>query len=254
MAASAEELTARLAKVVSALPDVAMRAAYLRDALRRLPISRALDVIVVAGAAAEAGDAGRSELLLALGLALHHRDSQDLREPIATLASSRGLDDLVHWLGLPGPGMPVAAGAVGAQPARQPSTPDGRPLTLGERKSLARRCDRRLLDRALRDPHPAVVEVLLGNPTLTEDDVVRLCARRPLAEEILREVARSTRWIVRRRVRMAIVLNPHAPVDLGMRLASLLSRADRGLVARSAELSPDLRRACRGYSRPGPVH
>ena len=56
----------------------------------------------------------------------------------------------------------------------------GRPLTLGERKSLARRPDRDLIARVMRDPNPDVIRILLNNPGLTESDVVRVCARRPV--------------------------------------------------------------------------
>jgi hypothetical protein len=57
--------------------------------------------------------------------------------------------------------------------------PRGRPLTLGERKALARCHRRELLQHLLRDPHPAVVEVLLGNPHLTEPWPRRACLRCP---------------------------------------------------------------------------
>ena len=54
----------------------------------------------------------------------------------------------------------------------------GRPLTLGERKSLARTHDRSLIQRVVRDPHPDVIRILLDNPSLTEEDVGRVCAQR----------------------------------------------------------------------------
>ena len=55
----------------------------------------------------------------------------------------------------------------------------GRPLTLGERKSLAKKPDRDLLERLLADPHPDFIRGVLRNPRLTEDDVVRFVARVP---------------------------------------------------------------------------
>ncbi|HEX4423632.1 MAG TPA: hypothetical protein VH165_37235, partial [Kofleriaceae bacterium] len=61
----------------------------------------------------------------------------------------------------------------------RPLRPTGRPLTLGERKALARTHDREQILLLLRDPHPAVVTILLDNPHITEVDVVRLAAARP---------------------------------------------------------------------------
>ena len=79
---------------------------------------------------------------------------------------------------------------------RVPDYGRGRPLTLGERKSLARKPDRRMFDRVLRDPHPDVIALLLQNPRLTETDVVRLCSRRPGVAEVLSRVFAS-RWSLR---------------------------------------------------------
>jgi hypothetical protein len=126
---------------------------------------------------------------------------------------------------------------------------------LGERKAIARKNDRDLITRVLRDPHPDVIRIVLGNPAVTEDDVVRLCARRPVAGDVLREVFRSTRWIVRYRVRKAIVLNPHAPLDVALSLAAHLTAPDAKLVVESHELAEPLREACvRPRPSDAPVH
>ena len=93
----------------------------------------------------------------------------------AAAASSRGLEER----GSCGVSAPATSGI--------PDYGRGRPLTLGERKSLARRPDRAMLDRLLHDPHPDVIRRLLRNPRLTEDDVVRLAARRPGRPEVLVE-------------------------------------------------------------------
>lgn len=100
----------------------------------------------------------------------------------------------------------------------------GRALTLGERKSLARRPDRALLDRALRDGHPAVVAQLLVNPRLTEADVARMCASPRAQAGALRQVFAAPRWVVRSRVRYALASNPNAPIDVAMALVPMLAR------------------------------
>jgi hypothetical protein len=102
----------------------------------------------------------------------------------------------------------------------------GRPLSLGERKSLARRPDRKLLDRALRDAHPDVITELLVNPRLTEGDVARMCASPRARAAVLIRVFASPRWALRPRVRRAIAGNPKTPVEIAIALVPLLGRAE----------------------------
>ena len=127
-------------------------------------------------------------------------------------------------------------------------------MTLGERKALARTRDRDLLARVLRDPHPDVIRVVLGNPTVTERDVVRVCARRPIAPEVLREVFRSPRWVVRYGVKKAIVRNPFAPVDLALQLAAHLNATDAREASACAELAVAVRDACRRVAGIATLH
>jgi hypothetical protein len=128
-------------------------------------------------------------------------------------------------------------------------TGDGRPLTLGERKSLAKRPDRNLLERLLADPHPDVIRSVLRNPRLTEDDVVRFVARVPARPELLAEVARSPQWVHRPRVRLALVLNPYSSVDHTIPLAGLLLRHELRLVVESTTAPLPVRAACMEHLR-----
>ncbi len=54
------------------------------------------------------------------------------------------------------------------------------------------------LDKVLLDPHPMVIRNVLGNPRLTEDDVLRLVARRPAVAHAIAEVARHPRVVAAR--------------------------------------------------------
>jgi hypothetical protein len=128
--------------------------------------------------------------------------------------------------------------------ARVPDYGRGRTLTLGERKSLARKPDRAMTERLLRDPHPDVIRRLLANPKLTEDDVLTLAVRRPCQPEVLSEIARSPRWTHRPRIRMALILNPDTPMDVSAPLVGLLVRQELHLVATSTKVAPALRALC----------
>ncbi|MEZ4403174.1 MAG: hypothetical protein R3B06_24330 [Kofleriaceae bacterium] len=128
------------------------------------------------------------------------------------------------------------------QPER-PLRARGRPLTLGERKALARRPRGDALTQLLADPHPAVVEILLDNPQLTEREVVRVAASRPAVPAALARVAEHPRWAPRVGVRRALALNPHTPVHVALRLLVTLAPADWRQVLAATELAPAVRDA-----------
>jgi hypothetical protein len=108
----------------------------------------------------------------------------------------------------------------------------GRELTVGERRSLARRPSRRDFDKLLMDPHPLVTRQLLRNPMLTEDDVVRLVAHRPAHLEAMHELSSSVRWLSSGRVRTALLSNPRSPESITVPLLTLCTRPQlRALLA-----------------------
>src|SRR5262249_28727020 len=128
----------------------------------------------------------------------------------------------------------------------QPAAPPGaRELTLGERKSLARGRRREVLDRLLRDPDESVLQILLGNPRITEEDVVRLAARRPTPAGAQRTILNCERFIARYTVKRALVYNPYTPTDLAARLVVLLSRPDQQAIAGDPALHDTVRSAAR---------
>jgi hypothetical protein len=86
---------------------------------------------------------------------------------------------------------------------------------------------------------------VLTNPRVTEQDAVRLAARRPTTQEAQRVVFRADRFASRYAVRRALVLNPHTPTDLGAQLVSLLTEPDLRMVERDAQLPEPVRAAAR---------
>jgi uncharacterized protein (UPF0147 family) len=120
--------------------------------------------------------------------------------------------------------------------------PADRPLTLGERKSLARTHRRDKLLLMIRDPHPQVVAILLDNPHVTESDVVKIAAARPAVPESLAKVAAHARWSVRHAVKRALVLNPSTPLADAIRIATTLRAAELEELAGDHALPEQLRR------------
>ncbi|MGD8863380.1 MAG: hypothetical protein PVI30_25425, partial [Myxococcales bacterium] len=161
-----------LARTTAAIADHAMRAAYVRHTLLSMQAERVADIFTVIMSGAEARRPSHGELLQAFSLALNDSACDALRVTVAALLEARE--------------QPLLARALRREDIeeeeetqRVPEFGKGRVPSLGERKALARRNDRDLITRVLRDPHPDVIRILLGNPALTEEDVVRLCARRP---------------------------------------------------------------------------
>lgn len=129
--------------------------------------------------------------------------------------------------------------------AERPLNPRGRPLSLGERKSLARGHRRDVLAQLTRDPHPSVIEILLDNPHVTERDVLAIATRRPCEPAGLMLVGMHEKWSARYPVKRALVLNPHTPPHLSVRIAATLNRSDLRLVAGDANLPDPLREQAR---------
>ncbi len=183
-----------------------------------------------------------------LKVSLAEVSADELHELLAVLVERAGLRDSAAQVTLL-----AVTEATGGDPRLRGAGPDetdtvyradwgtGRALTLGERKSLARRPDRRLLDRALRDGHPDVVRQLLVNPRLTEPDVVRMCAAPDATGATLRQVFDAPRWAVRPRVRRAIACNPNAPIEIAIALVPLLARAELRELAADARIANPVR-------------
>lgn len=246
MESTLAEHVGQLAQRLQGVLDPAVRVAYVRNRIAGMSPGDVAEFLILTNAGAEARQADHSDLLLALCLALADDESLELRAQVAAELDQRDHATLACGL------RPTDDGSDDG--FRVPDFGKGRPLTLGERKSLARRGDRNLIARVVRDPDPSVIRILLGNPAVTENDVVRLCAARPLPSRVQREVFRSPRWVTRYRIRLTLVLNPYTPLDVALQLALHLTLPDQRRVADSQDLSGVLREACRRRATPVTVH
>jgi hypothetical protein len=250
-ASAASEEAARWARTLAGLVDPSVRIGWVRSRIVAMSVSRATDVLAIVHARAEQREAPFSALMLCVCVALRDVQLARTRYAIGALAAARGLDALAALF----PDEAAPEGDDDEERGRgHPMLSAERPLSLGERKSLARRRDRNLLARALRDPHPDVIAVLLDNPALVEADVVRLCARRPNTAEILGRVFSHRRWILRPGVRRTLALNPYTPEALALQLLPHLSAADLRDIAASLQLPEAVRRASRLAAEGTPVH
>lgn len=97
---------------------------------------------------------------------------------------------------------------------------------VGYRISLARRPVFSLIDRLLFDPDARVVRTILGNPRLTEGEVVKLAASRRTTPEVLEAIAEDDRWITRYAVKVALANNPVTPSRMVLGLLPYLMHQD----------------------------
>jgi hypothetical protein len=102
---------------------------------------------------------------------------------------------------------------------------------VGFRISLARQPVPRVMDRLLFDPDARVIRAILGNPRLTEADVVKLAASRRATPEVLEVISQDDRWIARYAVRVALANNPTTPLRVVQGLLPYLLHQDLRAVA-----------------------
>lgn len=190
-----------------------------------------LDALATAGRAG--GPPYDVSLLAAIELAGSERLSYEQRRAIYEAAERLGLEACKELLFSSAPSTADRDAA-----APRPLTPGTRPLTLGERKSLARTWKRDVLERLIVDPHVDVIELLLANPRLTEDDVLRIATARRASAAVLELVMNSRRWNVRTRVRQALMRNPKLPEAMALRLVGLCNRTQLRVLAQDPAL-PD---------------
>lgn len=225
----------KVVRVASSIHDRAMALGYVRDVLKTATIQARADLLETIHGAALARDHESREAWLLMGVALATEEA--LTAELRATLEARGAHDLVRLLSTHEARVDDAAQMV-------PDFGKGRPLSLGERKSLARGRDRALLQRVLRDPSPDVVRMVLGNPRIVEADVIRLAARRPVLPSVLTEIFTATRWITRTAIRVALVKNPNLPLALALRLVPTLGAATQKEIEQSPELAQDLRDVC----------
>ena len=228
----------RLRRVLRSLPDVTLRVGWLRAHLGELRDSDAAGLLASLCDDGERADPDSREALLVVAMVLAADGDSPFVERLRQHAEERRLLSLARLLRR-GPDSQPSGRALSEPPV--PDYGRGRELTVGERRTLARSNNRRVLEKLLRDPHPLVLRQLLGNPRLTEDDVVRLAARRPLPRNIAPALAESPRWLRRPRVRLTLLLNPGTPEPISMPLLAVCTRCELLEVVHGVDASLALR-------------
>jgi hypothetical protein len=203
------------------LSDPALRTQWLLHKLTHWPSFMAAGALSELVEQSESAHADAKE-------AMHSVVSAIVRDPLSALWDSlrheAKLRDLFSLQRLLRRDEPTSATAVVEEEPQIPDYGAGRDLTLGERRSLARRPERKWIERLLRDPHPMVIDLLLQNPKLTESDVLRLVTSRSARPVVLSSMVRYERWLNSGAVRHALALNPRTPLLISVPLLFLSTR------------------------------
>lgn len=219
-------------------PGAEVRQSWVRNQLSQVPAMEAGEQLERILAVSESGHANAREAVFTIVQVIVAEPELPALEKLRVAAAAADWFHLQRLLHI-GP-QPVQQ----ARPVHEQPVPDygaGRELTLGERRSLARRPSRRAFEKLLSDPHPMVISLVLSNPRAVEDDVVQLATARPAPVELLREIARS-HWISRARVRTCFLHNPGTPPELAVPLLYLCARQELVEVVRSPRVQPLVRR------------
>lgn len=165
----------------------------------------------------------------------------ETRQELYIAATDRGLTAIARLFLAASPAVVADAQLKKQLAPERMLKPKGRPLTLGERKSLARTHRREDLLLLIRDPHPAVVAIFLDNPYVTEADIVRIAALRPAVPDSLAKIAAHPKWSVRHPVKRALVMNPATPLADAIRITTTLRAGELAELAADPQLPEPLR-------------
>jgi hypothetical protein len=224
-----------------ALPEPSMRSSWLAERIQgRADAHTASSLDHMTSFAQLPNDQAREALLTLAVLLARQRDSGWLWALYQT-AKQNGHTHLERLL------RPTTGGSL-PPPSVELAMPDygvGRPLSVGERKTMARRPTRAQLEKLLADPHPLVIKQLLEARAMKEEDVIVMATRRPAHGPTLDALLDAPRWILRKRVRLSLVLNPGTPHGMALPFVATLAREDLRLIIEATPINATLRTVAR---------
>src|SRR5213082_555778 len=104
-------------------------------------------------------------------------------------------------------------------------------IPLGQKITLARRGPARVAGALLTEGHPQVVSVVLGNPYLTEAQILKTLSREKLPAPVVPAIIHHRKWSISYNIRIALLRQPSAP------LATILSYLPQLTVSNLRELA-----------------
>ncbi|MBI5328370.1 MAG: hypothetical protein HZB80_08825 [Deltaproteobacteria bacterium] len=113
-------------------------------------------------------------------------------------------------------------------------------MNVSERIKLALLGNKEAREILLKDSNKLISSTVLRNPTITEDEIVKIVNSRSISDDILRQVANNKEWLKKYSVKLGMVNNPKTPLTIAMRLISQLNEKDIQHLAKSKNISSAL--------------
>jgi hypothetical protein len=115
-------------------------------------------------------------------------------------------------------------------------------VALGQKIAVARQASARVAAALIAEGNPRVVEAALGNPLLTEAQILKLLAKEKLPAAVILSLARHERWSSFPNVRLALLRHPQTPLESALRILPNISPGDLRALRKSKSLPSALRR------------
>jgi hypothetical protein len=230
-----------LIATLSAIPEAIQRSHALAERLKDLDDESILEAIRIVYERTVSGD--RDFLRLYNGLIVSGTLAQALgSERMSRLvhrAQEAGDFEIVSIL------LDLPSEHVRESGFRSSVGPDLRDIPLGVRKALARKPDFRSIERLARDTDPRVIRNLLKNPKLTERLVIGIAATRSGNADVLEEIYNHPKWIARYDVKKTLVMNPHTPLSIALKLLVFMKLPDLEEILEVPDLSEPVKSEAR---------
>ena len=94
--------------------------------------------------------------------------------------------------------------------------------SVAEAEQRAGNCPREELSVFLRSPVERVLLALLGNPALTETEVLVLLTRRELPATVIEEIAQTKKWVASYPIKRGLSLHSKTPIRISLELLKFL--------------------------------
>ena len=232
-----EEQTLKMVQELLSIPDIEMRALVLAERLKEHSAEETAEILQIICQRAIERDEKCKEMLLSLvdfNIIVRELGNAKLGQ-IYMIAQEKHFYPVVRLLS-----RPPSQKRLKKRKNEQLSDSLFDDVPLGARRFLAKKGDKAMLARLLKDPSPMVIRNLLKNPRITEQDVIRIASKRPNAPEVLEEISLSKKWIVRYSIKIAIVRNPYTAPALAIKLLHFLMRQDLKEVCEDTFLHPQV--------------
>ncbi len=97
----------------------------------------------------------------------------------------------------------------------------------------------------IRDKNRLVPLFVLNNPRITDNEIVEFSRNTNLDDSVLRAIARNGTWTKNYQVKINLVSNPKAPIDIALRWVPYLKEKDLRFISKSKNVPQIVATQCR---------